>query len=220
MKKLTLIPVLAAAALLASCGGNNNANCPVDSSAASKAAEATISHRFISPSVMTYSNFRPTYNYYLVTFAFETLDLYDDNTYELCVSSATFSAMVLPEEGNNASGNENSNSLLRYSGTYTATVDDLDDTSLNISLGACTRIYGVSDEKGDIDTDHWTEDMKKKNADVQYTYDPETEQRVESGRVEYATGAEYLAVHKMKAASTVGNISNGNLEYIALEFGE
>jgi len=217
MKKLSLLTAVLAAATLASCGGGNS--CPVEpSKSEGSTAVAKISHRFISPATMTYVNFRPTYNYYLVTFSFETLELYDDNTYDLSVSSSTFSAVVIPEEGDNASANENANSLLHYCGTYTSAVDDLDDTTLNINLSASTRIYGVSDEKGAIDTDNWTEDMKTKNADVQYTYNAETGQREETGRVEYSTGAEYLAKHKAKASVTHGNISNGNLDYVELEF--
>ena len=224
MKKLNLVALLAMSGALMACG-NGNQSCPVASEQSQQssqvAAEAKLEHSFISTATLSYSNMRPTYNYYLTTFSFQTLELYDNASYRLTISSSTFSAVILPEEGNAATGNERANSLLSYWGTYTAKVDELDDEALLVDISAPNRIVGVDDEKGFIDTNLWNDTMKKNYADVEYGYDAETQTQVEKGRKEYATGAEYLAAHSYKAVKEVlGSTKTGTLDTIKLDWGK
>ena len=75
--------VLAASVVsLASCGGKN---CDVPSNNSTPTTEKTLTNAFSSPAKITYNNFRPTYNYYLTTFSFETLEVYSDSTYAFSV---------------------------------------------------------------------------------------------------------------------------------------
>ena len=229
MKKLNYIILLSSAALLAACGNGSNpstsASVPASESVSQTSQDAPkaakLEHSFISTAVMSYSNMRPTYNYYVTTFSFQTLELYDDASYKLTLSSSTFSAVILPEEGNNATANERANSLISYYGSYSAETDELDDDALVIDISVPTRIAGVDDEKGYIDTAAWTDGMKAKWADKTYEYDPETQQQKETGSKEYATGGEYLAAHSFSAVKGISAyISTGNMDTVDLKFGE
>ena len=81
---------------------------------------------YLSPAVMSYSNMRPTYNYYLTTFTQEELTLFENNTYCLIVSSSQFSAVVLDENTNDFSGNERSNYLYKFYGDCSSKANDID----------------------------------------------------------------------------------------------
>ena len=77
--------VLAASVVsLASCGSKNCTPAEGTSGATTdnaKVEEKTLTKAFSSPAKVTYSNRRPTYNYYLTTFAFETLEVFSDSSY-------------------------------------------------------------------------------------------------------------------------------------------
>lgn len=216
MKKiLHFVPLLSAAAMLMSCGGSNNANCEVSSVSVQPVSSAKVTNAFISTAKMSYSNMRPTYNYYLTTFTFETLELLDDNSYILTISSSTFSAVILPEEGNAATGNERNNSLVRYAGKFTSQPDDLDPETLIVTCGEVTRIMGIDDEKGYVDTDNWTSNMKSVWADEVVSWDVETGQKYVTGKTEYNTGAEYLAAHMVKIDGEIyASTKTGNMEWV------
>ncbi|MCI7788094.1 MAG: hypothetical protein MR518_01130, partial [Mollicutes bacterium] len=115
--------VLAASVVsLASCGSKNCTPAGGTSGATTdnaKVEEKTLTKAFSSPAKVTYNNRRPTYNYYLTTFTFETLEVFSDSSYAFSVSSSTFSALILPEEGNAVQGNERDNSLVTYYGSFT-----------------------------------------------------------------------------------------------------
>ncbi len=181
------------------------------------AKEAKLVASFISPAHLTYQNMRPSYNYYLTTYDFEVLDVYDDNTYCLTLSSSTFSALILPETGNDAQGNERDNSLYKYYGTFTSKQDELDPNTYEYTISAATRLVATTDAGWYIDTDNWTEDMKKKAVDVQYGYDPATETQTIVGKTEYATGAEYLAAHNINETVLTVNIGSYTLDYKAVK---
>lgn len=114
---------------------------------------------YLSPAVLSYINVRPEFNYYMTTFTFQELETYDDNTYVLTVSSSMFSGLVLPDVGNDATGNERENSMKKYFGTYTAKDDDLDPGTLNITLSTPTRYVNVFDSLMYYDTANWTDAM-------------------------------------------------------------
>ncbi len=146
-KRISLILVLVLmACLLSACG----------------AAPAKVTGIYLTPAKMSYQNMRPDYNYYLTTFAHQELTLLDDNTYCLVVSESTFSALELAETTNDAKGNERTNSVVKYYGTYTSSVNELDEDLLDITLSSPTRIVKSYDQTYWLDTDNWTGEMGKR----------------------------------------------------------
>lgn len=212
MKKLSLIASLALAATLVSCGNGGSAPAP---------AQAKLENLFVSEQKLTYANNRPKYNYYETTFTFQSLELYSDSTYKLTVSSCTFSALILPEEGNAANGNARGKSLLSYYGSYSATKQELDDNGLDITFSSFTRFAGFrlgsqTESNGIIDTDNWNDQMKKEWADVVYEYD-ENYNKTEKSRTEYSTGAEWLAAHQVTIKGTSASKENGMMDWVVIE---
>lgn len=116
---------------------------------------------YLSPSQLSYQNMRPQYNYYLTTFTQQEITLMDDNTYCLIVSSSTFSALELAESTNDAKGNERTNSITKYYGTYTSKVNDLDEDLTDVTLSAPTRVVKSYDQSYWLDTDNWNDTMGK-----------------------------------------------------------
>ena len=216
--RLTLVSLSSIA--LVGCGGTTSGNTSAEGTSTQTSAEVvdapTLTGSYLSPAQLSYSNMRPTYNYYLTTFAFQNLETYSDNTYCLTLSSSTFSAVILPEEGNDATGNERNNSLVKYYGAFTSTVDDLDDDTVYYHLSEPSRIVGSDDTLFFYDTANWTDDMKEKTADVTYEYDAETGSQKATGKKEYATGAEYLAAKKFSAVKFTTAKKTSTLEYINL----
>lgn len=148
MKKLLsiILTVILVACLFTACGA---------------APEAKVTGMYLSPAKLSYQNMRPQYNYYLTTFAHQELTILDDNTYCLIVSESTFSALELAESTNDVKGNERTNSIIKYYGTYTSKVNDLDEDLLDITLSAPTRVVMTNDQTYWLDTDNWTEAMGK-----------------------------------------------------------
>ena len=212
MKKLSLLTLLVSAATLASCGGGNGgtANCSVTP----EAKEAKVQNAFITQAKLTYNNMRPQYNYYLTTFSFQELELYDNNTYKLSISSSTFTAIELPVEGNAAKGNENANSLISYMGKFTSKVDELDDKTLAVTFEAPTRIFGTSDENGFIDTDNWTSTMKEHWTDKVMGVNEQGTGMVVKSETKYDTGAAYLAARTITIKSTYASTDTGIMDWI------
>lgn len=178
----------------------------------------TLTNSFLSSAHLSYSNMRPTYNYYLTTFAFENLETYSDNTYCLTLSSSTFSAVILPDEGNDATGNERENSLVKYYGTYSQKVDDLDEDTVYYQLSEPNRIVGSDDTRFFYDTENWTADMKKNTADVTYEYNTETGARTETGKKEYETGAQFLAAKKFASLRVTSAQKTHSIQFANLNF--
>ena len=152
MKKLLsiILAVAMVAVLLPGCGG---------STASGNAKTVGV---YLSPAELSYSNMRPQYNYYLTTFTQQEITLLDDNTYVAIVSASTFSALELAESTNDAKGNERTNSIVKYYGTYTSQVNDLDEDLLDVVLSAPTRVVESYDQTYWLDTDNWNDDMGKK----------------------------------------------------------
>ena len=152
MKKLLsiILAVAMVAVLLAGCGG---------SAASGNAKTVGV---YLSPAELSYSNMRPQYNYYLTTFTQQEITLLDDNTYVAIVSASTFSALELAESTNDAKGNERTNSIVKFYGTYTSQVNDLDEDLLDVVLSAPTRVVESYDQAYWLDTDNWNDDMGKK----------------------------------------------------------
>lgn len=151
MKKLKVLPfatVLLASIGLSACGGG--------------AKEAKIKGIYLSPAVMSYTNMRPSYNYYLTTFTQEELTLYENNTYCMIVSSCQFSAVILDENTNDFSGNERTNYVYKYYGQYSSVVNEIDEDLLDVSLKTVSRFVSCYDQQYWLDTDNWTEEMGKK----------------------------------------------------------
>ena len=209
--------VLAASVVsLASCGSKNCDAASSGSAASTPAAEKTLTNAFSSPAKITYNNFRPTYNYYLTTFSFETLEIYSDSTYAFSVSSSTFSAVILPEEGNAVQGNEKDNSLVTYYGSFSAEADALDEDLITYHLAKPTRMVGLRDAAYYYDTAAWNDTRKEKTAEVTYEYNPDTQQQVETGSKEYATGEEYLNAKAFASLDLEATLSTASIVFTAL----
>ena len=158
MKKkfmLVLAAVMVAVMILA-CAG-----------AAKSSGSALIKGVYLSPAKADYSNMRPTYNFYLYNYTQSELTLYEDGTYMIIVSDATFSAVVLDESTNEHSENERTNAITKLFGTYTAAPNDLDDDLTDVTLAAPTRAIRSFDQQYWVDTDNWTDEMGKVVADKQ-----------------------------------------------------
>lgn len=154
MKKLiaAVLSALVMACALTACGGGTNA----------PAAAGKVTGIYLSPANLSYSNMRPTYNYYTTTFSQEELTLMDDNTYCLILSSSMFSALELAESTSDAKGNERTNSITKIYGTYESKVNDLDEDLLDVTLSDPTRVVKSYDQTYWLDTDNWSEAMGKK----------------------------------------------------------
>jgi hypothetical protein len=170
---------------LASCGG-------AQAQSSVTKSEATLVGAYLSPAHLSYQNMRPTYNYYLTTFAFESAKLYSDNTYVLEYSSSTFSAIVLPETGSTATGNERTNFLRTYKGTYTSKDDQFDPNIKSITFSAPTALAELYDSTYYIDSEAWTDSMKELTKVAIGTTDTTTGQVNVDHYAYYTTGSEYL----------------------------
>ena len=149
-KKLMLImtAVMLAVVILACAGAGSS----------SKAA-ANIKGIYLSPAKAEYNNMRPTYNFYLYNFAQSEITLYDDGTYMIIVSDATFSAVVLDESTNDHSENERTNTFTKLFGTYTSKPNDLDDDLTDVTFSKPERIIRSYDQQYYLDTANWTDAM-------------------------------------------------------------
>ena len=193
-KKSLLIGLASIAMLMTGCSGSNT-----------QAAAMTAS--YLSPSVMKYSNMRPKYNYYTLEFSMERLQTFSDGTYQLDVISQVYSALILPEEGSAATGNERTNYVNSYYGTFTSTVDDLDSNTLHLELAAPTRIVSTYDAAYYYDTANWTDAMSA----IEYT-------DIAGNKTTYTSGDEYLSKNKFESASFVASIDTSSIQYVTLEF--
>ena len=204
MKK-TIAILLAAVMLvcaLASCSGGGNA----------AASSAKITGVYLSPAQLTYRNMRPTYNYYLTTFAHEELTLLDDGTYCLILSSSTFSALELAESTNDAKGNERDNFITKVYGTYTSQVNDLDEDYLDVTLSAPTRVVKSYDQNYWLDTDNWTEAMGKKVIPATGV-DPDTGAAIYDENAQPLNAQEYLESLGFKAQTIQANQKSASFDY-------
>ena len=214
-KMMRLAAVVLAAMGMASCGSNTCKTNGTSTTTTPAPTAATLTAAFTSPAKMSYSNMRPNYNYYLTTFTFQTLELYSDNTAIFTISASTFSAVVLPEEGNAATANERNNYIAKFYAPFTSEVDDLDEDTVHYTLTAPTRIVVEYDSKYYIDTDNWTDNMKEKSKSQKTEYDQATGQQKVTGETVYSTGAEYLAAYQYKGKVTfTSSTANSSIEYV------
>lgn len=178
MKKLAkLAALLLAVAMmlcLTACGGG----------------EAKTTGVYLSPAKLSYQNMRPQYNYYLTTFTHQEITLFDDNTYCLIVSSSTFSALELAESTNDAKGNERTNSITKYYGTYTSAPNDLDEDLLDVTMSAPTRVVKSHDQSWWVDTANWNDTMGR--AVTPADIDPNTGAAVPNPDAQPWTADQYL----------------------------
>ena len=211
MKKTKLFALLLSSLALVGCGENTSDNNKGNTSA----AQATLTQEFITPAKLTYSNMRPTYNFYMTTFSFETLKIFSDNSYVLTHSSSMFSAVILPEEGNAAQGNEKQNFLTEYYGTFTKETDELDEDTVYFTISAPTRIVSCYDSLYYLDTDNWTENMKTKTVEKEIGVDDQGK-TFTKGEKTFATGKEYLDAHSFESMKLTCALSTSSMEFVAL----
>lgn len=170
-------------------------------------SEAKLTGSYLSPSNMVYSNMRPTYNYYTLTFSMQNLKTFDDGTYELSEISQCYSALILPESGSAANGNERENKITTYYGTFTSETNALDSDMLTIKLSEPTRIIDTVDASYYFDTANWTQAM----SEVKITTNPLTGETKS-----YADGETYLSEKKFSEATFNATISTSAIEYVSL----
>ena len=132
MKKFTKGLMIAAIAVVSAAAALSLGAC-------SGGSQADVTGVYLTPAELTYSNMRPTHNYY----------------------TTTFSALVLPEEGNDAKGNERNNSIIKYYGDYTSVPNSLNPDLLEITLETPTRIVSKSDDTCYLDTSNWTDEGRR-----------------------------------------------------------
>lgn len=170
---LTLTAILGCFGLLASCNNGEEPSSPISGDSqttqdgssntgtggGTTTGDKTLVGAYTSPAELVYRNMRPTYNYYMTYFNFESLELFSDYTYALSYSSMMFSAVVLPDVGSDATSNERDNTVETYYGTYESVVNDLDEDSLDITLSIPNRVVVSYDSKYFIDTAQWTDAM-------------------------------------------------------------
>ena len=206
MKKLLsiILTVVLVACLFTACGA---------------AEEAKVTGMYLSPAKLSYQNMRPTYNYYLTTFAHQELTILDDNTYCLIVSESTFSALELAESTSDAKGNERTNSVTKYYGTYTSKVNDLDEDLLDITLSAPTRVVMTNDQTYWLDTDNWDDNMAKvviPPAGI----DTNTGAPIADENTEPWTAEQYLASKAFAEVTIQANQKTASFDFTELVFPE
>ena len=206
MKKLLsiILTVVLVACLFTACGA---------------AEEAKVTGMYLSPAKLSYQNMRPTYNYYLTTFAHQELTILDDNTYCLIVSESTFSALELAESTNDAKGNERNNSVIKYYGTYTSKVNDLDEDLLDITISAPTRVVKTYDQTYWLDTDNWTDQMCKLVVPAT-GYDQTTGAPIYDENAEPWTAEQYLKSMAFSEVTIQANQKTFSFDFTELVFPE
>lgn len=165
----------------------------------------SITGSYMSNASLGYMNARPNYNYYVTTMNQQVLDLLDSTHYCFSIYSTSYSALVLPVEGNGAQGNERANYVLSFYGTYTKTANELDDSMSDISLSAPSRVTMNYDGKYYVDSDNWDDAAK---THTQFT--DNTTQEVK----QYASGSEYLNSFNAKATSIAVTEGTANFDYV------
>ena len=179
-RRLTALALAALMVLsLAACGGNGGGS-----------GGGKVTGVYLSPAQLGYSNMRPQYNYYLTTFDQQEITLMDDNTYCLILSSACFSALELAESTNDAKGNERTNYITKFYGTYTSQVNDLDEDLLDVTLSTPTRVVSSYDQTYWLDTHNSNDDMGK--AVIPAQIDPSTGAAVADPNATPWTAEQYL----------------------------
>ena len=214
MKKIALLPLLSVL-VLASCGGTSSDSTTNQgtSSSISESASSNISNQkelqaaYISPAVMSYMNMRPTYNYYITTYSFEYLETFSDKSYTLTISSTTYSGLVLPDEGNAITGNERTNYISKYYGSFEAVTNALDEDSLDITLKVPSRVTMNYDSTYFVDSANWTETMKEATA---------TKDKDGNITASFDTGSSYLASTAFSQKEVSVSKTANSFDYFAL----
>lgn len=162
-------------------------------SAKTETKKAVLKHMYISSQETSYINMRPTYNYMLFGLRYQTLEIYDDNSYLFSVHSEIQSNTSLAETGNEYSTASACLATQNFYGTYTSKVDDLDESTTNYTLESPSRYVfvknGAQTGKAFLDTDNWTDQMSKEAGTT------------EDGKPIYTSGKDYLS----KAVVTVAS---------------
>lgn len=198
-----ILTLVLAMCLLTACGGG--------------AAEAKVTGIYLSPAKLSYQNMRPAYNYYLTTFAHQELTLNDDGTYCLIVSEATFSALELAESTNDAKGNERNNAIIKYYGTYTSQVNELDEDLLDVTISAPTRVVVSNDQTYWLDTAAWTEAMGKIVVPPA-GFDTTTGTPIADENAQPWTAEQYLASKAFADVTIQANQKTFSFDYVELNF--
>lgn len=217
MKKILTISVLTAVGALmtlTSCGEKpevssqpaSEAPATSENGGSTTPTVATLTGSYLSPAKLSYMNARPTYNYYLTTYDFEGLQTYSDNTYILTVASMSYSGLILPEKGNEATGSERGNYVEKFYGTFTSQANALDETMLDIKLSVPTRVTNAYNCQYFVDTAAWTDAMADAVSKDQYGNISETKHTAQS----------YLASQAFNEVTVSVTTSTASFDYFVL----
>lgn len=145
------------------------------------------------------------YNYYTVTYAFQTIETYSDNTYVLYLSSSTFSAIEIDLESNDWTGNDKENYIIKYYGSYTSKAHSLDEDLKIFTLSSPTRVSAMFDGSYFADTANWKEEYNATAKDVNPM----------GGEVENTTMEKFLEKHKFDEVDVEVNMLKNSFAYIS-----
>lgn len=135
----------------------------------------------------------------------QVLDLLDSTHYCFSIYSTSYSGLVLPEEGNDAKGNDRANYVLSFYGTYTKKANDLDESMSDISLSAPSRVTLNYDGVYYVDSDNWDDAAKTHTQFKDYTTQEDKQ---------YASGSEYLNSFNTKATSITVTEGTDNFDFV------
>ncbi len=153
LKKI-LFGAMAAAAIgtmlfgMAACGGS--------------AAKST--GTYLSENELTYTNMLPKYNYFFIVSTTQQLDTFDDNTYCLTVTTSMYSNISVGPDvpTGEETWNDRGQTITRYYGECTVTVDPEDESIVYVNISTPTRVVAASFGAATIDTSgEWTEAVVK-----------------------------------------------------------
>lgn len=155
IKKITMtIAVLCATAVMAlcltACGGGAPA----------------LTGQYTSDTTVSFSTFLPDSNFFMTSESMQQIETYDDGTYCLTIVSTTISNLhVGPDVTNQdwakstTKGNDQGQSITKYYGTVTVTVDPDDENAITLKLAVPTRVTYKSHSSKFIDSATATEDQ-------------------------------------------------------------
>lgn len=164
LKKIALVilSVILVSALLVACKPKPDTKDDGGALAAGSVADAKVTGSYTSQLRISYSNMRPTYNYYTTSATYQTLMTYEDGTY--CFVQVTIAPSALDivwgESDAGAKCNPRLTTYMAYYGECSVKAVSGDSSASDIELAKPFRIIGANvDSNGNhiyaYDTDNW-----------------------------------------------------------------
>ena len=119
--------------------------------------------------------------------------------------------------GGNAVVHIQHNAIIKYYGTYTSKVNDLDEDLLDVTISAPTRIVMSNDQTYWLDTDNWTEAMGKIVVPPA-GFDTTTGTPIADPDAKPWTAEQYLASKAFADVTIQANQKTSSSDYVELSF--